>query len=73
VKTIGILVLAFKQNTDDIRESASVDIIKILLEKGAIIKCYDPMAKENTKKILPNINYCHDEYETEKKAMPWLF
>lgn len=67
-KTIGILGLAFKPNTDDIRESASLDIIKILLKEGARIKCYDPLAIENTKKILPDIAYCNDEYETAQKS-----
>jgi UDPglucose 6-dehydrogenase len=67
-KTIAILGLAFKQNTDDIRKSPAVDIIKLLLEEGAKIKCFDPLAMDNTKKSLSglnlNITYCHDEYET---------
>ena len=62
-KTIGILGLAFKQNTDDIRESSSIDIIKILLKGGAKIKCFDPLAMENAKKILPDIVYCENEYD----------
>ena len=67
-KVIGILGLAFKQNTDDIRESASIDIIKILLKEGVKIKCFDPMAMKNTKKVLPNLTYCQDEYETAKDS-----
>ena len=67
-KKIGILGLAFKQNTDDIRESASIDIIKILLKEGAKIKCFDPLAMENTKKILPNITYCENEYEVAEES-----
>ncbi|MHA1440156.1 MAG: UDP binding domain-containing protein, partial [Promethearchaeota archaeon] len=63
-KTIAILGLAFKQNTDDIRISPAVDIIKLLLKEGAKIKCFDPLAMDNTKKILPNLTYCQDEYET---------
>ncbi len=63
-KTIAILGLAFKQNTDDIRKSPSIDIIKLLLKEGAHIRCFDPLAMENTKKILPGLTYCHDEYET---------
>jgi len=62
-KQIGILGLAFKQNTDDIRESASIDIIKILLKEGAKIKCFDPMAMDNTKRVFPNITYCENEYK----------
>ena len=67
-KQIGILGLAFKQNTDDIRESSSIDIIKILLKEGAKVKCFDPLAMDNTKKILPNIIYCQDEYETARNS-----
>ena len=67
-KDIGILGLAFKQNTDDIRESAAIDIIKILIQKGATVKCFDPMAMENTKKILPELTYCKDEYKTAEKT-----
>ena len=63
-KTIGILGLAFKQNTDDIRKSPAIDIIQLLLKEGARIRCFDPLAMDNTKKILPNLTYCQDEYET---------
>ena len=63
-KTIAVLGLAFKQNTDDIRNSPSIDIINLLLEEGAHIKCFDPLAMDNTKKILPDLIYCQDEYET---------
>ena len=62
-KQIGILGLAFKQNTDDIRESSPIDIIKLLLKQGAKIKCFDPMAIDNAKKILPDIEYCKNEYD----------
>ena len=62
-KTIGILGLAFKQNTDDIRKSPAVDIIQLLLKEGANIRCFDPLAMENAKKILPDITYCENEYE----------
>jgi len=63
-KTIAILGLAFKQNTDDIRKSPAIDIIKLLLKEGVKIRCFDPLAMENTRKILPNLTYCQDEYET---------
>jgi len=67
-KTIGILGLAFKQNTDDIRKSPAIDIIQLLLKEGAKIKCFDPLAMDNTKKILPHLTYCQDEYETAKAS-----
>lgn len=63
-KTIAVLGLAFKQNTDDIRESPALEIIKILLQKGAKIRCYDPMAMGNTRKLFPELFYGQDEYET---------
>jgi UDPglucose 6-dehydrogenase len=63
-KTIGVLGLAFKQNTDDIRQSPSIDIIQLLLKEGAQIRCFDPLAMENSRKILPTLTYCQDEYET---------
>lgn len=65
-KTIAILGLSFKQNTDDIRESPSIDIIKLLLKEGAQIRCFDPLAMDNTKIILPQLTYCQDEYETAR-------
>jgi len=67
-KTIAILGLAFKQNTDDIRKSPSIDIINLLLKEGAHIRCFDPLAMENTKKILPDLTYCQDEYETARDS-----
>jgi len=59
-KTIGILGLAFKPNTDDIRESRAIPIILRLVEEGAQIKVYDPKAMDNFKQQFPNItiNYC---------------
>ena len=65
-KTIGILGLSFKQNTDDIRKSPAVDIIQLLLKEGARIRCFDPLAMDNSRKILPNLTYCQDEYETAR-------
>ncbi len=57
-KTIGILGLAFKQNTDDIRKSPAIDIIKLLLKEGAQIRCFDPLVMDNTRKVLPSLTYC---------------
>ncbi len=68
-KTIGVLGLAFKQNTDDIRESPAIAIINELLKKGAKLKVYDPRAMPNAKKILGNlVTFCKDEYEVAKEA-----
>jgi UDPglucose 6-dehydrogenase len=59
---IGIWGLAFKPNTDDIREAPALDIIADLLDKGAIIQAYDPIATENFKKHInsPNIVWCEN-------------
>lgn len=63
-KTIAVWGLAFKANTDDVRESASVEIIELLLEEGAKVKAYDPIASENAKKILSEkIIFCGNSYE----------
>ncbi|MEO0009339.1 MAG: UDP-glucose/GDP-mannose dehydrogenase family protein [candidate division WOR-3 bacterium] len=57
-KTIGILGLSFKPNTDDMRFAPSVDIINALLSEGAVIRAYDPQAMENARKILPKVEFC---------------
>lgn len=59
-KNIAILGLAFKDGTDDIREAPSLDIIRVLLERGASVRAYDPEATENVKKIYPNVIYKND-------------
>lgn len=51
-KTIAVLGLAFKNNTDDVRESASIDIIKELLRRGANVATYDPIAEKNAQRVL---------------------
>lgn len=56
-KTIGLLGLAFKPDTDDIRESRAIPIVETLLQKGATVLAYDPMAMGNFRKLYPQINY----------------
>jgi UDPglucose 6-dehydrogenase len=64
-KTIAIWGLAFKPNTDDIREAPALYIIEELLEAGAQIRVFDPEAMENVKKIFGDrLTYCADQYET---------
>jgi len=67
-KTIGILGLSFKPNTDDIREAPSIYIIKSLKEKGAKIKAYDPKAMVKMKQVFPDITYCDNPYEVAKNS-----
>ncbi|MFH1101846.1 MAG: UDP-glucose/GDP-mannose dehydrogenase family protein [Methanobacteriota archaeon] len=62
-KTVGILGLAFKPNTDDIRESRAIPIVDALLKKGVKIKAYDPQAMENFKRYYPQIEYCSSAKE----------
>lgn len=62
-KTIGVLGLAFKPNTDDIRLSPAVLLIQDLQNDGAKIRAYDPQATNNAKKVLTNITYCKDAYD----------
>ncbi|MCR4325010.1 MAG: UDP-glucose/GDP-mannose dehydrogenase family protein [Candidatus Curtissbacteria bacterium] len=64
--TLGILGLAFKPNTDDMREAPSVKIIKKLQELGAKVTAYDPEAEDAAKRILPELNYAKDEYAAAK-------
>ncbi len=67
-KKIGVLGLAFKPNTDDMRFAPSIEIIEWLKEKGAIISAYDPQAMEKAKKIISGIEYAADMYDTVKDA-----
>ena len=67
-KTVGVLGLAFKANTDDMREAKSLDVITDLLASGAAVKTYDPIAMENTKAIFPHITYCANAYEVATDA-----
>jgi len=62
-KTVAILGLAFKANTDDVRYSPAQRTIELLLAENAHIKAYDSHASENMKKIYPNICYCSSSYE----------
>jgi len=62
-KTIGVLGLAFKPNTDDIRESPSIKVIKQLQQEGVKIKAYDPKAMDNIKQIFPDIELCQGPYQ----------
>lgn len=57
-KRIAILGLAFKDNTDDIRDSRAIPVIRELLLKGAHVSAYDPMAITNMQQIFPGIEYC---------------
>ena len=67
-KTIAILGLAFKPNTDDMREAPSIDIVRGLAALGARIKAYDPESMEQARALMPAIEYCADPYECARDA-----
>ena len=67
-KQIGILGLSFKPETDDMRESPAIDIIKSLLKRGAKVRAYDPVAMDEAKHCLPEIEYASDEYDAIRGA-----
>ena len=67
-KTICILGITFKPNTDDMRNSPSIDIIPILINKGADIKVYDPKGKKEGEKIFPDIEWCNSSIEAISSA-----
>ena len=68
-KTLAVLGLTFKPETDDMRDAPSVAILPALIEKGALIRAHDPQGMEEASRILPNgITYCDDIYETMEGA-----
>ncbi|PHS25036.1 MAG: UDP-glucose 6-dehydrogenase [Robiginitomaculum sp.] len=67
-KTIGVLGLAFKPNTDDMRDAPSLDIIPALIEAGAKIRAYDPESMNEAKPLLPKIGYCDGPYDVAEGA-----
>ncbi len=73
-KTIGILGLAFKPNTDDMRFAPSIDIVNRLVEEGAKVKAFDPQAMERAKTIFKDkVQYCQEMYEVAKDVDALLF
>lgn len=70
-KTIGILGLAFKPNTDDMREAPSRVLVQQLLEAGAHVQLFDPVCRESAQKVIPahpHIRWCDSEVEAAEKA-----
>ena len=66
--TIGILGLTFKPNTDDMREAPSLDIIAALMEKGAVIRAFDPVGMDAARALLPDVSYASDAYDCAADA-----
>jgi UDPglucose 6-dehydrogenase len=67
-KTVGVLGLAFKPNTNDIRESPAIPIIEALQAWGITIRANDPVAISETERVLSDVTFCNDAYETAKGA-----
>jgi UDPglucose 6-dehydrogenase len=67
-KTLAVWGLAFKPNTDDMREAPSLDIVPRLVKAGAKVRAYDPEATETAGKLLKGITYCKNAYEAAKGA-----
>ncbi len=67
-KTIGVLGLSFKPETDDLRDAPAIDIIRELRRKGAKVTAYDPVAAVKAKKLLDGVAFCDTAYDAVKKA-----
>jgi UDPglucose 6-dehydrogenase len=62
-KTIGILGLSFKPNSDDMREATSLSIISLLQQEGCQVKAYDPLAMPMAARLMPQVTYFSDAYQ----------
>ncbi len=67
-KKIGMLGLSFKPETDDMRESPAIDIVRSLLEQGASVRAFDPVAMDESRHYIQGIEYAEDEYDAIKGA-----
>jgi UDPglucose 6-dehydrogenase len=67
-KTLAVLGLTFKPNTDDMRDSPSLSILPVLSEAGATIRAFDPEGMEEAKRLMPDLEYCADAYATMEGA-----
>jgi UDPglucose 6-dehydrogenase len=67
-KTVGLLGLSFKPNTDDMRDAPSIEITHMLQNEGAQVRAYDPVAMANAKRILTHVAYCDNPYDVAKDA-----
>lgn len=67
-KRIAVLGLAFKPNTDDLRDARSLDIVARLIAENARVAAFDPIAMENARKVFPQIQYCANAYDAAEGA-----
>ncbi len=66
--TVGVLGLAFKPNTDDMRDAPSLDIIPALQAAGATVRAYDPESMKESREMMPDITYCDNAYQAIEGA-----
>jgi UDPglucose 6-dehydrogenase len=67
-KAVAVLGLAFKPDTDDVREAPSLTLIPMLQERGAFVRAYDPHARENAELLLPGVVWCGSALEAAEQA-----
>jgi UDPglucose 6-dehydrogenase len=67
-KTIAVLGLTFKPNTDDTRDSPAIPLITALHDLGAAVRGYDPAGMEQAKPLLPDVHYCQSAYTAAEGA-----
>jgi UDPglucose 6-dehydrogenase len=68
-RVIAVLGLAFKPNTDDMREAKSIEVVTALVDRGARVRAYDPVASDNARQVLPaGVTYCESPYEAATGA-----
>jgi len=72
-KRVAVLGLAFKPETDDMRDAPSVDIVRGLIERGAIVVAYDPAAMSEAEGMLPDVQFAANEYEAANGADALVF
>ena len=67
-KTVGVLGLSYKPNTDDVRDSPALAIIRRLQEEGARVRCFDPQAMPRAQEELVDVTFCKDAYDVAKDS-----
>src|SRR5262249_3123911 len=67
-KTLAVLGLTFKPNTDDMRDSPSLSILPVLRGAGARVRAFDPEGMDEARKLMPDLEYCADAYATMEGA-----
>ena len=67
-KTVALLGLTFKPNTDDMRDAPSISIVQALEDAGVKVRAYDPEGMEQARPLMPNVELCHTPYEAAENA-----